>query len=70
MYSGKIAVPPGGGGIHVVHNSEFRRARIDQLTFIESADPNYPRLDVFNAVIKKNSKMSGSVITVEFLMSN
>jgi hypothetical protein len=32
------------------------------LTFIESADPNYPRLGVFTAVIKKNSKMSGSVL--------
>jgi hypothetical protein len=38
---------------HVVHNSESRRARIGLLTFIESADPNYPRLDVFTAVIKK-----------------
>jgi hypothetical protein len=47
---------------HVVHNSESRRARIDLLTFTESADTNYPRLGVFTAVIKKNSKMSGSVI--------
>jgi hypothetical protein len=41
---------------HIVHNSESRRARIDLLTFIELADPNYPRLDVFIAVIKKNQK--------------
>jgi hypothetical protein len=26
------------------------------LTFIESTDPNYPRLGVFTAVIKKKSK--------------
>jgi hypothetical protein len=53
---------------HIVHNSESRRARIDLLTFIESADPNYPRLGVFTAVIKKNSKMSGSVIRVHFVI--
>jgi hypothetical protein len=41
---------------HVVHNSESRRARIDLLTFIVSADPNYPRLGVFTAVIKRNFK--------------
>jgi hypothetical protein len=49
---------------HVVHNSKSRRARIDLLTFIGSADPNYPRLGVFTAVIKKNSKTSGSVISL------
>jgi hypothetical protein len=41
---------------HVVHNSESRRARIDLLTFIESADSNYPRLGGFTAVVKKNQK--------------
>jgi hypothetical protein len=49
---------------HIIPNSESRRARINLLTFIESTDPNYPRLGVFTAVIKKKSKMSGSVITL------
>jgi hypothetical protein len=35
---------------------------LDLLTFIESADPSYPKLGVFTAVIKKKSKMLGSVI--------
>jgi hypothetical protein len=44
---------------HIIPNSESRRARINLLTFIESTDPNYPRLGVFTAVIKKNFKNVG-----------
>jgi hypothetical protein len=46
----------------VKKKSESRRARVDLLTFIESADPSYPRLGVFTAVINKKNQKCGVVL--------